>query len=115
MIDAAPCGTAAGPDRPGRRINMNVGHARKIEHEAVIADAQAAGIVASTTDRYPYPVIAAKTYGLLDVGNVGTLRDQSRLAVDHAVVNLARIRVAGIIRGDQGPSQLRAKLSDGFV
>ena len=51
VIDVAPQRAAAGEHRLLLRIDAHVSHRRQIDHQPVVADAEAAGVVAAAADR----------------------------------------------------------------
>ena len=59
------------------------------------------------------PVLAPKRTAVDDVGHVGALRDQARLAADHGVVDFAGLVVARVFRLDQFAAELSSELIDG--
>ena len=52
-------------------------------------------VVAAAADRDQQALLAPEVHGRDDVGDVGAARDEPRALVDHAVVELARLVVAG--------------------
>ena len=61
------------------------------------------------------PLLAAEVDGRDDVGDVGAARDQARPLVDHAVVERARLVVAGVSRLDDVAAESLRKGVDGLV
>ena len=89
VIDIAPGATAAHAHGPRRRIDMNVLDRRKVDDQAIVADSQTAGVVAAASNRNPQIVFPAEMNGGHHIGYIGALGDQTRLAIDHRVIDLA--------------------------
>jgi hypothetical protein len=89
VVDIAPGATAAHAYGPCCRIDTNVLDGGKVDDQAIITDAQTTGIVAPASNRNPQILFAAEMDGRHYVGYVGTLRDQTRLAIDHGIVDFA--------------------------
>src|SRR4051794_36960508 len=110
MVDVAPPASAAHTNRPRGRIDMHVVDGRKVDNQSIVADAESAGVMASTADRDPHLIIAAETHRGHDVRHIGALGDQSRLAADHGIVNLPGALVTRVLRLNQFSAKLTTEL-----
>ncbi len=104
-VHIVPGAAAAHPDRPGAGVDGDVVHPREVDDEAILAQTQASPVVAAAADRREHPLLAAESHSCLDVLHVRAVRDQARPLVDHAVVDLAGLVVARVVRLDQLASQ----------
>src|SRR5262249_26693455 len=76
-------------------------HQREIDHDAVVADSQTTPVVSAAAHGQQHVSLSGEAD---DRGNVlrgGTARDQGRAPVDHRVVDLPRLVIAGVLRPDQ--------------
>src|SRR5690349_37812 len=71
MVNITPYASGRHTDGLRPRVYVDVLHPRKVDCEAVVADAQAAGVVPSASDGGQQIVFAAESHGRHDVGNVG--------------------------------------------
>ncbi len=110
MIDIAPAAAAADAHRPRGRVHVDVADGREIDDQAIVADAEPAGIVAAAADRNAQLILAAETYRGHDVRHIGALGDQPRLAADHRIVNLPRVLITRVFRLNQFSAKLAAEL-----
>ena len=106
MVDVAPQRAAAGEHGVLLRVDADVPHRRQIDDQAVVAHAQAAGVVAAAADRHQQLVLAAEVHRRDDVGDVGAAGDQARPPVDHPVVDLAGLVVLGVAGAMNSPRRL---------
>jgi hypothetical protein len=58
-VDVVPERAASDTHGPRGCIHLDVLHVRQIDHEAVVADAKAGGVVAAAADRDRHPVVGA--------------------------------------------------------
>ena len=105
MIDVAPERSATNQDRLLLRIDTDVPHRRQIDHQAVVADAKADGVVAAAANRHDQLLLAREVHCGLHVCDVGAFRDQPGPAIDHSVVDLACLVVLRIARRDELAAQ----------
>ena len=115
MVHIAPRAAATDAHSPRRRIDVDVLDERKIDDQAIVADAQTACVVASASNRNSNIVLPAEMNGGNYVGHVSALGDQARLTVDHRVVDFARFFVARVGGLDQLSAELTFELSNGFL
>ena len=115
VIDVA--GGAAGPTRTVRlrRIDAHALHRRQVDDQSVVDAAEPGSVVAAAANGDGKLVVAAEIHRRDHVGDVGAARDQQRPLVDHAVVELARLVVVGVIAPDQRAAQAACEFGDGFV
>ena len=109
VIDIA--GRAAGLDTngPSRRIHAHALHHRKIDHESVVATAEARAVVTAATNRQQHAIVASEVHGRDDISHVDAARDKTRTLVDHAVVQRACSIVVGIARLNQSSAKILLK------
>ena len=100
MVDIAPGATATDRGRSGSWINPAISDRRQINHQSVVRNAKAGGIMASASDGNWQPAVAAEINAVDHVRDIGASRDHARLLLDHRVVNLAGVVVLGITRLD---------------
>ena len=93
------------PDRAARRIHAHALHLREVDHQAVVAAAEAGAVVAAAPDRDEKALVAAEGHRGDDVGDVHAARDEARLLVDHPVIE----RAGGVVVGVAGLDQLAAQ------
>ena len=73
-------------------------HAREIDNQTIVADPEAAPVVAAPAYRGQQLVFASKLHRGRDVGRVHAACDQLRAFVDHCIVDLA-CRIVDSVRG----------------
>ena len=105
VIDVA--GRAAGLDPHGSacRIDAHALHHRQVDHQAVVATAEARAVVAAAADGDKQALVAAEVHRGDDVGDVDAARDQARPLVDHAVVKSAGGVVVSITWTDESSAK----------
>jgi hypothetical protein len=113
MIDSAPQRATASQYGSFLWVYTDVVHLRQIDDEAIIADAQAAGIVAAAADGDAEPILAAEVYRRDNVCHIDAARDDTRSPVDHPVINLASLIIARIARFDNLTAQAAFERGDG--
>ncbi len=115
VIHIAPGASATHAHGSRRRIDVHVLDGRKVDDQAVVADSQAASIMASAADGHAHIVLPPETYRGNHVGHVGAFGDQARFAADHRVVDLARLVVTRVRGFDQLAPELSFQLSNSFL
>jgi hypothetical protein len=100
-IDLAPGAAAAHPHGLVVSVDVDLAHRREVDHDAVVAAAEAAAVVAAPTHRQQRAVSLCEADHGRHIGGRGAARDQRRAAVDHPVVELARLVIAAVARRDQ--------------
>ena len=101
VVDVAPGGTALDPHAARGRIDPDAAPAERSITIASSQTAEPAGVVAAAADGERRAALAGEADGRDHVGDVRAASDQSRPAVDHPVVDRARLVVAGVPRLDQ--------------
>ncbi len=89
MVHVAPEGAAANLHGFLFRVDANIIHRRKIDHQSVIAHSQPARVVSAAADGHQQLLLASEIHRRHDVGYVRAARNQSWAPVDHRVVYLA--------------------------
>ena len=114
MVDVAP--QAAPLDTHGAllRVNADAMQVRQIDHQAFVAHAQAATVVAAAAHCEQQLLLAGEIDAAHHVGHVAAIDDQAGHAIDHRVVDLARVVVVGVARLHHAPAQLGSKFLDEF-
>ncbi len=100
-IHFAPGAAAADSRRPGAGVDLDSLQARQVEDHAVVARSQPAAVVAAAAHGQRELVVAGEGDDFRDVAGVGAARDQGGPPVDHRVVHLAGLVVAGVLGGRQ--------------
>ena len=95
-VDFLPDAAATDPRGPGARVHLYPLKAGEVDHQAVVAGTEAAAIVAAAANRKQNAPLARERHGTGDVVGVGDSRDQPGAAVDHRVVDAARLFVARV-------------------
>ena len=100
-VDFAPGGatTDAHSSCPG--IDVDRLQARQVEDDAVVDRSQPGAVVATAAHREHEVVSAGERNHLGDVVGVGAGCDQGRAPVDHRVVDVAGLLIAGVLGGGQ--------------
>ena len=93
-------------------IDAHALHAGQIDHQAIVACAQAAAVVAAAAHRQQQLLVAGEIDGRNHVAHVRTAHDERRPLVDHTVVDLARFLIIGFARRDKLAAQGGAKPFD---
>ena len=107
-VDFAPGAAAADPHRAGLGIDLDVLQAREVEDDAVVAGAQPGAVVAAAAHRQQERRgRAAKETTLATSSASVAVGDQRRAPVDHRVVDLAGLVVAGVLGADQPSLEVR--------
>ena len=105
MVDVAPERSAADEDGLLLRIDAHVSHGRQIDHQAVVTDPEADGVVAAAANRHEQVLLAGEVHRRLDVGDIRAPRDEPGPPIDHRVVDLAGLVVLRVARRDELPAQ----------
>jgi hypothetical protein len=103
----APSAAAADAHSPRGWVDVDVLQAGQVDHDAVVAGPETGAVVAAAAHREQLVVFAREGDDLRDVVGVGTLGDQCRPAIDHRVVDLARLVVLGVCRPDESSLEAR--------
>ena len=91
-------------------VHPHVAHRGQINDQPVVANSQAAGIVAAASDGSEQMTLATEFHCGHHIGYIGAPRDQQRPLVDHAVIDFAGFPVSGIVAPDQLSAQLGFEL-----
>ena len=87
MVDRSLGAAAFGADGAGVRIDPDAVHQGQVQHEAVVADPQARAVVAAAAHGQQQVVVAGEVDGGHHIGDIRAAGDQTRVLVDHAVVD----------------------------
>ena len=109
VVDVAPGAAALDAHGAVRRIDADALHRDEVDHQAVVADAEAGAVVPAAADGDEEAVLAGEVDGGDHVGDVRAAGDQRGLAVDHRVVDLAGGVVARVVRADKGTPEARTQ------
>jgi hypothetical protein len=101
MIDIAPCRATLNPNRSCNGIDAHTLQVRKIDHQAIIADAKPTTIVPAATHRQQKILFASKIDRPNHIGHIGTAHNQRRMLIDHRIIDGPRLIIALIIGLDQ--------------
>src|SRR5436190_6095208 len=71
--------------------------------------------MAPASDRNPQIMLPAETNGGNHVGHISALRDQTRFATDHGVIDFAGFLITRVGGLDQLTAELTLELSDRFL
>ena len=113
VIDIAPGAAALDAHRAVRRVDADALHAREVDHQAVVAGAEAGAVVAAAAHGEGQAVLAGEVDGADHIGHIDAAGNQRRALVDHAVVDLARLLVVGVARLDQLAAHTCAEILNG--
>jgi hypothetical protein len=116
-IELAPGDAPLHMRDPAPGIQMNTLHGRQVDHHPAVDGGAARHVVAASAHGSLEAQLARDRNGVDHVGDPAASGDEGRALVDEAVVNLARLLVAGI-RGleelaGEGRSELRHGIGDG--
>jgi hypothetical protein len=112
-VHLPPGGAAADPDRSALRVDLDVVQRRQVEHDPVVAGAEAGAVVPAAPDGQRQPVPAGEADHLGHGAGVGALGDHRRPLVDHRVVDGAGGVVAGVAPEGQAAVEARQLLMGG--
>jgi hypothetical protein len=115
VVNIAPGATATHTRSPCRWIDMNVLDVGEIDDEAIVADSQATCVVASAANRNPQLLLPAEMNGSDYVGYVSAIRDQTRFATDHGIIDLARFFITRVGGLDKITAELIPELNNRFL
>jgi hypothetical protein len=111
---ASPCEASAARFR----IDHDLAHSRKVNHQAAVACAETCEAMPATADGGENPDLSGCSDCLLHIGDVSTTRNQARRAVEHAVPDETRIFEAPVSRTQQiaveSPVKRRVNFLAGF-
>ena len=99
VVDVAPACPALDADRACLRIHPDAVHPREVDDQTVVDGAQPRSAVPTAAHRQRQLLLAGEVDRGDDIGHVDAAGDQRRAPVDHAVVDLARLLVAGSVAG----------------
>ena len=113
-VDLAPGAAAADADGAGLRVDLDRLHRREVDHDPVVDGAEAAAVVAAAADRQRQVVLGGEADRPGDVVGVRAAGDQRRAAVDHRVVDGARLGVGRVVGTDQLAAETAQLLARGL-
>ena len=100
-VDLAPRGAAADTHGVRTRVDDDVVHVGQVDDDSVVDDAQPGTVVAAATHRERGVMGPGERDRAADVVGTGATDEQGGMAVDHPVVNGARLVIAGVARARQ--------------
>lgn len=109
-IDLRPRAAAAGANGTRGRIDLDGLHEGEVEDDSVVADPESAAVVAASANSEQEVMASREGDRLCHVRSAGAAGDQRGPAVDHCVVDRARLLVAWVFGSDQLTRELRPKL-----
>ncbi len=112
MVHVAPGAATFHTSGTCSRIDANPLHVREVDHQAVVAGAQAGAIVPATTDSQCQLVVARKIDRSDHIGDIHAAGDQRGLLVDHGIIDLASLRIVSIAGTKQRTTQVCCKPLD---
>ncbi len=115
VIHVTPYASTANAHGFRRRIHVHVLDRREIDDQTIVANPQPSGIVASATNRNFQILLRAEPDRGDYVSHIGALRNQTGLAADHGVIDLARLVVARIGGLNYLTSKLALELQNCFL
>jgi len=99
--------------QPRRWLDHTPLERRQIEHEAVVAGAEASDVVATAADRQGKLPRAGEGDAGLDIGHLLTAQDEGGMLVEQAVPDPAGLVVGGVTWRDDGALHLAAQRGPG--
>src|SRR5512140_1326704 len=96
VIHGGPGRAAAAAHGLVCRVDVDVADLGEVDHQAVVAHAEATCVVAAAAHGDQHFLIPTEVHGGDDVGRIDAFDDQCRASVDHAVVHLAGVVVASV-------------------
>ena len=101
VVEDAPRGASLRPRRPRFRIDLDVRHARQVDHERVVGGAEAGHAVSAPAHGQVELVLAGVVHCRDHVVGGCAAHDGARPPVDHRVEDLARVLVRRVARRDR--------------
>src|SRR5215475_14150354 len=96
VIDISPGAASLNTDRACCGVDANALHARQVDDQTISTRPQTTGIMAASTHGEEHVVLASEMDRGNNVGDIGTPHDQARIAVNHAIIDLASCLVTHI-------------------
>ena len=112
VVEVPPGGTAAGPGGTGLRVDVHMPHQRQVDHHAVVVGAEPRRAVPTPANREVHAGVAGEVHRRDHVGDLLGADDDLGAPVEHAVVHLPGLLVAGVVGGDHRGSYLLPELVD---
>ena len=112
VVDCGPGAAGADEDRLCGRIDADVVDAGEVDHQAIVTDAEAGGVVSAAADRDFQAGSLAELHCGHYVRYAGAVGDHERLAVDHGVVDFAGLVVTCVVWLDYGAAKPATKIRD---
>src|SRR5438094_6235943 len=81
---------------PYHRIDARALHQRQVDDQTIVNDAEATAVVSATAHGHGESTCAPEIDGGDDVCHIAAARDQTRVSVDHAVIDLPRGGIVGV-------------------
>src|ERR1700675_4447229 len=89
MVEICLSAACLGPHRLVDRIDSDPFHRRKVNHHAVITDAESSAVVASAANGDRETLLAREIYRCPYVGHIGAADDNVGMTIDHSIVYFA--------------------------
>ena len=105
VVDVSQGASGVGADGVVLRVDRGAAQQRQVDDQGAVGYPEPSCAVAATSDGDLGAVLAAEPHAGDDIGDVAAARDRSRVLVDHAVVDGARLVVPGISGHDQLTAQ----------
>ena len=103
-VQVAPGGAALDAGGLSLRVDADAPHCREVDDQRVVRRTEARHAVGPAAYRDGQVVLGRESYGTHHVAGVGRAHDHGRPAVDHGVVDAARLVVLDVLRGGHGSS-----------
>jgi hypothetical protein len=101
VIDITPQTASFRADGVRRRVDADAPHRGKVDHEAVVADAETAAVMPSAPHGQQQLMLAREGHRGDHVRDIRALRDQLRTLRNHRVEDLAGVIIGGVGRLDE--------------
>jgi len=115
MVNIARRTPRSDPCRAAPRIDAHTLHHRHVDHQTVIDAAEPRPIMAAAPDSDRQFAVTTEIHGGNNVGGVGTARDEPRPFVDHRVIELACLIIAGVAVANDGSAKVCCEHCEVFI
>ena len=115
LVEIEPCRAAVGAGDPRLAIHFDPAHQREVDHQPVITDAVAGGIVPPSAHGQGQLVRPCEIESDRDIASAEATRDHRRPAIDERIEAAAYCVVLGVGGADDGASQRPSQLVQALV